>query len=358
MIRVIKRKKGTVYEAVIQFKGRPVSKSFETWQDANKWINEQRFNRDKGRPAFVEPVTVEKLFQAYLNFSREKARRPATIELAESRYKNYIQPWYERVDMTSVTVEEHQAFLSHLLKKGKSSVLRNRIRSLLQVMYSVAIRHRFFGGVFQSNPFQSIEPSEESQRLVKFWIREEKDSFLRANIDSPYYPLFFFLLHTGVRIGEALGAHGEQIHRTSQLFTIDRQFSNHENKVVFQTKGKRIRTLYLIDEVMRLLEPIQFGPLFKKPDGSALGYFYFVHHVFPKACKRAEIKNIGPHGTRHTFAANYLMEGGSLWDLSKILGHSSTEVTEKRYGHFDLAHVKSRMKVIERSGNVLKANFG
>ena len=214
-----------VYEAVIQFKGRPVSKSFETWQDANKWVNELRYNRDKGRSAFQESVTVEKLFQAYLNLAKEKARRPATLMLAESRYKNHIKPWYKMVDMTSVTVEEHQEFLNHLHKKKKSPVLRNRIRSLLQVMYSVAIRHRFFAGAFQTNPFQSIETAQESEKLVKFWNREE-------------------------------------------------------------------------------------------------------------------------------------MEGGSVWDLSKILGHSSTEVTEKRYGHFDLAHVIGRMKIIEKSGNVLKANFG
>ena len=52
------------------------------------------------------------------------------------------------------------------------------------------------------------------------------------------------------------------------------------------------------------------------------------------------------------------MDGGNLWDLSKILGHSSAVLTEKRYGHFDLEHIKRRMKVIEKKDNVVRANFG
>ena len=74
--------------------------------------------------------------------------------------------------------------------------------------------------------------------------------------------------------------------------------------------------------------------------------------------KKAGVKNIAPHGTRHTFATHYMMDGGNLWDLQKILGHADIKTTERRYAHFDLAHVKGRMKVIEGNGNVLKAKFG
>src|SRR5262249_9260156 len=36
--------------------------------------------------------------------------------------------------------------------------------------------------------------------------------------------------------------------------------------------------------------------------------------------------------TRHTFASQWVLAGGSITRLSKILGHSSVEVTE-RYAH-------------------------
>lgn len=37
---------------------------------------------------------------------------------------------------------------------------------------------------------------------------------------------------------------------------------------------------------------------------------------------------IGAHGLRHTFASHYVMNGGNLYVLSKLMGHSSVQITE------------------------------
>ncbi len=48
--------------------------------------------------------------------------------------------------------------------------------------------------------------------------------------------------------------------------------------------------------------------------------------------KKANInKAITPHGLRNNFARRFLLNGGNLLILSKILGHSSVTVTEKAY---------------------------
>ena len=48
--------------------------------------------------------------------------------------------------------------------------------------------------------------------------------------------------------------------------------------------------------------------------------------------KKANInKTITPHGLRNNFARRFLLNGGNLLILSKILGHSSVTVTEKAY---------------------------
>ena len=38
------------------------------------------------------------------------------------------------------------------------------------------------------------------------------------------------------------------------------------------------------------------------------------------------------HGLRHTFASHWVMEGGDIFKLQKILGHQSIELT-MRYAH-------------------------
>ena len=52
------------------------------------------------------------------------------------------------------------------------------------------------------------------------------------------------------------------------------------------------------------------------------------------ACKSARIKpSLTFHGLRHSYASLYLMGGGGLPDLAKQLGHSTTRMVERHYGH-------------------------
>jgi site-specific recombinase XerD len=46
----------------------------------------------------------------------------------------------------------------------------------------------------------------------------------------------------------------------------------------------------------------------------------------------AKCHAIGFHGRRHTFASHFMMSGGNILTLQKLLGHSSVEVTMK-YAH-------------------------
>lgn len=318
-----------------------------------------RFRRDQGSRVLHRPVTVTEMFNAYMPWAEEKGRAVGTLKTAVGRFQNHILPFYKNADMVTVFHEEHQCFLQVLKKKAISAATRNRVRALVQVLYSVAIKCRFFGGAFTSNPFQSIEKAvEESESKIKFWTKTEVDRFLEANRNSHYFSLFLLLLKTGLRIGEALGIHSDQINPVTQVITIDRQFSQAANAIVYRTKSKRSRSIYIIDEAFQLLPLCSPGPIFKKPDGSKLTTSYMEKYVFPKACEKAQVPNIGPHGTRHTFSAQFLMNGGRIWDLKEVLGHSSIETTESRYAHFDGKHAKARMKVVERKGNVLKANFG
>jgi hypothetical protein len=52
-----------------------------------------------------------------------------------------------------------------------------------------------------------------------------------------------------------------------------------------------------------------------------------------EACAAANLEPIGFHQLRHTYASLYLMNGGSLVALAKQLGHTTTRMVEKHYGH-------------------------
>ena len=53
---------------------------------------------------------------------------------------------------------------------------------------------------------------------------------------------------------------------------------------------------------------------------------------FETILDEAGITDFRFHDLRHTFASWYMMNGGDLYELAKILGHSNIRMTE-RYSH-------------------------
>jgi integrase len=54
-----------------------------------------------------------------------------------------------------------------------------------------------------------------------------------------------------------------------------------------------------------------------------------VEGSFEDLLERANIKDFRFHDLRHTFASWYMMNGGDLYELAKILGHSNIKMTER-----------------------------
>jgi integrase len=67
---------------------------------------------------------------------------------------------------------------------------------------------------------------------------------------------------------------------------------------------------------------------------------------FTDLLERAKIEGFRFHDLRHTFASWYMMNGGDLYELAKILGHSNIKMTE-RYAKLGRQH-------IARTGNTAR----
>ena len=59
---------------------------------------------------------------------------------------------------------------------------------------------------------------------------------------------------------------------------------------------------------------------------------------FEDLLERANIQDFRFHDLRHTFASWYMMNGGDLYELAKILGHSNIKMTE-RYAKLARQHI-------------------
>ncbi len=59
---------------------------------------------------------------------------------------------------------------------------------------------------------------------------------------------------------------------------------------------------------------------------------------FEDLLERAKIRNFWFHDLRHTFASWYMMNGGDLYELAKLLGHANIKMTE-RYAKLGREHI-------------------
>jgi integrase len=71
-----------------------------------------------------------------------------------------------------------------------------------------------------------------------------------------------------------------------------------------------------------------------------------VDKSFETILTMANIEDFRFHDLRHTFASWYMMNGGDLYELAKILGHSNIKMTE-RYAKLGRDH-------IARTGNTAR----
>jgi integrase len=79
-----------------------------------------------------------------------------------------------------------------------------------------------------------------------------------------------------------------------------------------------------------------------------------IRTAWETAVERAKLDDFHFHDCRHHFASWFMMRGGSLLALSKILGHAKVSMTEK-YAHLAPDHLRAEISRTERP---LEPNLG
>jgi integrase len=176
---------------------------------------------------------------------------------------------------------------------------------------------------------RTLSVAEEDAVLTAIWAREAKETtrdWLR------FLTLFNFLLNTGCRLGEALGI---------QLSDVEaRQHGDRTLTIVsfarYQTKNDEPRQVLLTGDVAAGMAMLSVrarkGRYFPLKPSTA----WWMWDNIRKDIKTAGTHNISDvtlHTLRHTVISRLSASGVPIEKISKYAGHSSVEVTRKRYEH-------------------------
>lgn len=227
---------------------------------------------------------------------------------------------------------------------GISASTRAKHLRVVHACINSAIAH----GYGATNPVRELPKSEKprAQRKEAAFFEDAELVRLQPEIaDGVHRVLFQVALKTGMRLGELLALTWNDVDLGEALVRVRRTYTSGH---VDEPKNHERRDVDLQPDTVELLGG-WWGEL-GRPDGDVLvfpgaaGYLdpaAVLRAVLYPAMKRAGIPRVGPtgekrtfHSLRHTFARIALEKGTQLTWLSRHLGHSSTAVTDRVYGHW------------------------
>lgn len=303
----------------------------------------------------AQALTVAELCERFLiEYSRPRIKNLA-------RYRQYAATALRRV-LPLLSTLRADAVAAKDVARARDALLRrhavNSVRTSLAAL-GTAYGWAVAAGLAEHNPLRGLElpqrqesidylDADEVRRLLAEAAQQAEagalsDRCLRACVTMALY--------TGMRKGELFALRWRDLDLHSGRLTVARSFDG-------ATKNGRTRHLRLPDAVTPILAAWQrecpkteTGLLFprKQRDGTwsmvarsndMLGLDALLVAARCRPIARAW------HVLRHTFASHYMMAGGSLLALSKILGHSDVKITMV-YAHLAPDFIGSEMNRIK-----------
>ncbi|MFB1115650.1 tyrosine-type recombinase/integrase [Dickeya dadantii] len=217
-----------------------------------------------------------------------------------------------------------------LIRSSKKTVSIGTLN--LEMSYFLAVFNELkrMGEWTKPNPMESIRAFKSDEIEMAFLTQEQINTLLEEckNSRSPHLALVVKLcLVTGARWREAESLKSTQISGNKITFT--------------KTKGRKNRTVPISPELAAQL-PKTGGELFAP-----------CYNAFRRTLRRSGINLPSgqlTHVLRHTFASHFMMNGGNILVLQRILGHSNIQMT-MRYAHFSPDHLEDAIRLNPLASN-------
>lgn len=357
-----------------------------------KWC----FVLDVGR----DPATgkrKQKWFSGYK--TKKEAQRAMAEKLAEVNRGDYIEPaqmkfkdlawlWldeyvktkcqpktyedYERIIRNHVEKEEIGGKMLDQLKPVLFQRLYNRKHdeglspSYVQSIHCVCLGSLKWAvkmQMIQKNPAEQATPPKRMRRQMKYWTREQVEQFFEYAKDHIHFPVFYLAFFTGMRRGELVALHWEDVDLESGRISVHRssfRVKGQGLKIQDTTKtaaGRRV--IEISPGVVSTLKKhkakqaahlMQIGQapkfVFCTANGTPveptdLGQY------FRRLIKRAGLPQIRFHDIRHTHATLLLQQGVHPKIVQERLGHSSITMTLDTYSHVIPSMQKDAANMLE-----------
>lgn len=326
-------------------------------------------------PKIIKTKTINSVIVDYLEYCNYKNLRLKTIKSYHQTlmlFAKYLEEELDITDINKVKKKEVENYLVFTKERGKYSFAASEEginkanidkrhdvgKEISDVTINGYLRNikAFFSYAEEKNLVKNTNISSikfhKVTRKLKEQLTDDEYKKLVKGLDlSKFhefrdYTIINLIFDSGMRLGETLQLKIDNIDLSRRTIFLDGEV----------TKGRKDRVVFFSYEMQKLLQRwLKFKDVMQESDllfptqrtNRKIEQGNFERN-FRGYLARAKInKNITPHGLRNNFSRRFLLNGGSIFVLSKILGHSSVSVTEKAY--LDLQDEDLRKKYMNYS---------
>jgi len=292
-------------------------------------------------------LTLEKAIEQYLLILATEGKSPRYIAWLKERLGYFTifihKTRGEIYTLQDLTIEDGREFIRELMERDVKyrdhPLIKPRSGKLsIQYIHGCGRSVRSFSswateeGYLEDNLMCRLKLPALPKTLPEPLSEEEIRRVLGICLDHTLvrlrnFAIMMLFLDTGLRLSELVNLRLSKIDFAIGEMTILGK-GNKERKVPVGSQTKRALIEYLSKERPEPENPLDEDTVFLNSDRRPITQ-NVVEKVFERVKKAAGLPKFHPHICRHTFSVRYLINGGDVFSLQKILGHSSLEMTQK-----------------------------
>ena len=299
----------------------------------------------------VGSMSVRGLLELYLSDAETSgALSPKSLHDYREYVTHYIAPHLGDRAVRDVTPEVLATWQQRLAKTGsklKKPLSPNSIR-LARAPLAGAFKYAVRLGHVRRSPMDNVPRPKQQRSVVGHWSPDEARTFLMWQQEDRLYPLWAFLLGSGLRIGELVWLSWKDVDLKRGLVRIV-QFASTLGYELAPSSGKSrdaVRTIELDSHLVAVLERqrakqtaesradgyVISGYVFTKAEGGSFHPQYLSRQL-AKLSVEAKLPRLTAHGLRHTSATLMLASGVPAKVAAERLGHADPALFTNVYSH-------------------------
>ena len=329
---IIKTKTGA-WKAIIRQHGQPLkTKTCQLKRDAEDWARDAESDIQKGiyNPGarILRKLLMSEALDRYES-NVSPTKRASTQDRESVRFR-HLHKYFGQYALTAITPEIVARYRDARLTQGKSANTVRLELALLGHLYTTAIRE--WGMSFMRNPVTLIKkPSPGHGRTRRLSADEEVRLLTACHAHSN--PMLTWIvevaLYTGMRQGEILGLHTEQVDIERRIIGLTHTKNGTERTVPLSVRATTVLATALANPARPRDTNLVF---FGDPGHDGVRRPYVTGKVWQTILTRAGIIDLHFHDLRHEAASRLVEMGLSDLEVAAITGHKSMQML-KRYTH-------------------------